>query len=64
MSNCKVKIITSEPLKRGYYTIEVNNCTFLCLYDGIKFNPEGDKEIQWLLDNTIEIKVKGLFKEL
>lgn len=64
MSKIKVKIITSKPLKRGYYTIKVNNCIFLCLYDGIKFNPEGDKEIQQLLDNATEIEVKELFKEL
>lgn len=64
MNNQKVKIVTSEPLKRGYYFIEVNNCLFLCLYDGLKFNPESDKEEQWLLDNATEIKVKSLFKEL
>lgn len=54
----------SEPLKRGYYFIEVNNWLFLCLYDGLKFNSERDEEIQQLLDNATEIKVKSLFKEL
>ena len=51
-----------QPLVKGYYTIEVNNCTFLCLFNGFKFDAEGDEEFKNLLDNTKEIKVKDLFK--
>lgn len=49
-------------MKKGFYTVEVNNCIFITFWDGEKFI-EDDKTLANFL-KEYPVKVKRCFKEL